>query len=366
VMWEFTHADLGYTYSKPAIGLMNNGRWAAIVGNGYNDTGSGEAKLFIVYLDGGLDGVWTPGTDYLAITTGVGTSAARNGLSSPSLVDTNGDKVADRIYAGDLLGNMWVFDISSSTASSWGMAYQTAGVPKPLFTAMSGESPPKPQPITSKPSVAKHVSVKSSSSNIPNLMVYFGTGQYIATGDTGTTADQTFYGVWDNGTQERLRANLTPQTFVAGAAGTRVLTNTAIDYTTKFGWYIDLNKINAGTGERVVVDSLVRDNEVYFNTMIPENVPCSYGGSGWAMRVNRDNGGTPAAPVFDTNGKDGVTSDDDKNVVGELVSHGIMTESKILGDQVYTSTSDGNIVQRRAPPHKREGIGRRSWREIIQ
>ncbi|MCP4495138.1 MAG: hypothetical protein GY820_48730, partial [Gammaproteobacteria bacterium] len=37
VMWEFTHADLGYTYSQPQIGMMNDGSWVAIFGNGYNN-----------------------------------------------------------------------------------------------------------------------------------------------------------------------------------------------------------------------------------------------------------------------------------------------------------------------------------------
>ncbi|MCP4489104.1 MAG: hypothetical protein GY820_17595, partial [Gammaproteobacteria bacterium] len=53
VMWEFTHADLGYTYSQPQIGMMNDGSWVAIFGNGYNNEGSGEAELFIVDIETG-------------------------------------------------------------------------------------------------------------------------------------------------------------------------------------------------------------------------------------------------------------------------------------------------------------------------
>ncbi|TPW15715.1 MAG: type IV pilus assembly protein PilY1, partial [Halothiobacillaceae bacterium] len=341
VMWEFTHADLGYTFSKPAVALMKNGRWAAIFGNGYNDTGDGKAKLFIVYLDGGLDGVWSAGTDYLTITTGAGSTSARNGLASPNMIDTNADKVVDRIYAGDLEGNMWVFDVSGAADTSWDVAYKQGATPKPLFTAKNAAG--TVQPITSKPSVARHVSVTSAAPNLPNLMVYFGTGQYIATGDTTSTATQTFYGVWDSGVKDLLRADLTPQTITTTA--TRTLSNTAVAYTgsgasQRFGWYIDLNASNATTGERVVVDSLVRGNEVYFNTLIPNNVPCSFGGSGWSMRVNRDNGGIPGAPVFDTDGNGVVNGSDNVNVTGEFVSDAIMTESKILGNTAYISTSD--------------------------
>ena len=367
VMWEFTHADLGYTYSKPAIVLMNNGRWAAVFGNGYNDIGDGKAKLFIVYLDGGLNGTWTASTDYLTITTNVGSTIARNGLASPNMVDLNGDKVVDRIYAGDLFGNMWVFDVSGSTSASWGVAYKTGATPNPLFTAKNAAG--TVQPITSRPTVAKHASVANSGSNTPNLMVYFGTGQYIATGDTTTTATQSFYGVWDNGAKSLLRASLVPQTFTAGAAtGTRVLTNTTVVYTggsAKYGWYIDLDTSNATTGERVVVDPLVRGNEVYFNTMIPVNSPCSFGGSGWAMRVNRDNGGPPTVPVFDAN-NDGFITNIDNKINGQFVGNGIMTESKILGDKVYTSLSDGSINVSPVPPTQTVGAGRQSWREVTR
>lgn len=366
VMWEFTHADLGYTYSKPAIALMKNGRWAAIFGNGYNDTGSGEAKLFIVYLDGGLDGIWTAGSDYLTITTGVGTTSARNGLASPRLIDTDNDKIVDRIYAGDLLGNMWAFDVSDNSDTNWKVAYKQGATPKPLFTAINKAG--VAQPITTKPTIEKHVNVVTSVSNAPNLMVYFGTGQYIATGDAATTATQTFYGVWDSGIKELLRAKLTPQT-ITTTAGNRTVTNTAVAYTAsgtsqKFGWYIDLDSDSATTGERVVVDPLVRDNQVHFNTMIPVNLPCSFGGDSWLMRVNRDNGGPVTA--FDTNGDGKVNQNDANNINGQF-RKGIVTEAKILGNSAYISDSNGLISSTPVtPPPPGAGAGRQSWREIIQ
>ena len=58
-------------------------------------------------LDGGLDRKWTEGVDYLRIPTGVGSVARRNGLSTPAVIDTDGDRVADRVYAGDIHGNLW-------------------------------------------------------------------------------------------------------------------------------------------------------------------------------------------------------------------------------------------------------------------
>jgi len=50
VLWEFTSdddADLGYTFSQPTI-VMTKAGWMAIVGNGYNNSGDGTAKLFAI------------------------------------------------------------------------------------------------------------------------------------------------------------------------------------------------------------------------------------------------------------------------------------------------------------------------------
>lgn len=134
VLWEFTAEDdndLGYTFSQPIIAKVNydlpntssterngngNGRWAAIIPNGYHSE-TGRAALFVLFLDGGLDGTWTPGKDYVKIL--VGNSGDdnvnnRNGLSEPVAVDLDDDGIIDHIYAGDLKGQMWTFDVRTN------------------------------------------------------------------------------------------------------------------------------------------------------------------------------------------------------------------------------------------------------------
>lgn len=138
VLWEFDDKagtgdpDLGFTFAEPLIAKVNynagyqgdnerngngRGRWAVIVSNGYNSL-NGKAALYILFLDGGLDGIWTEGKDYLKIRVGDSTDTAtnKNGLSAPVAVDVNNDGVVDRVYAGDLKGQMWVFDISQAVA----------------------------------------------------------------------------------------------------------------------------------------------------------------------------------------------------------------------------------------------------------
>ena len=271
VMWEFTSnddIDLGYTYSRPAIALTNAGTWVAIFGNGYNDLGSGEASLFIVDIAKGVDGDWVAG-DYIKISTGVGTTADRNGLASPALSDIDGNGTVDRVFAGDLEGNMWAFDLSGTSASNWEIAYKSGSTPVPLFTTQTQ------QPITAKPVVAQHRTQPDSSSpsNSPNLMVYFGTGQYLVNADKTSTTTQSFYGVWDTGDSGLAIGDLVQQTFDTSFTE-KVLTRNPVDYSLVHGWYFNL----ADIGERAVTSPIARADTVFFNSFVPVDDPCSVGG----------------------------------------------------------------------------------------
>lgn len=388
-MWEFTSdddPDMGYSFSKPTIALMNNDRWAAIFGNGYNSTGDYKAKLFIAYLDGGINGTWVEGVasastadegDYMKIEAHNGnisiSSSDPNGLSTPQVVDLYANGRADWIYAGDIKGNLWVFDVTDTNADNWDIAYSTGQTPKPLFTAMIGTTP---QPITSKPIVTNHPSIPYASNNKPDLMVYFGTGQFLVEGDKTSVVQQTMYGVWDKGTKERSRTNLVPQTFQSGYPATsRVTSDDVVNYASSFGWYIDLKELAAPPndliGERIVVNPKVRGDYVFFNTLIPNSTPCSYGGSGWLLAVKQINGGPPSSPVYDAN-NDGVVNDDDlvgddsSVASGGLFSEGLPAESNFLGNNQYTPGSSGELQQDVIDAGIDSDEGRLSWKEVIK
>ena len=327
VLWEFSNADdahLGQTFSRPTVALLNNRRWAVITGNGPEDTAvlpdseAGDAQLFIIYLDGGLDGSWTEGTDYLRISTGIGTETKRNGLFTPALVDLDGNGTADRAYAGDLTGRMWAFDLESRYQSKWGITVGSSrpGVyPKPLFHAQSSAG--VDQPITSQPEVMRHPTIKDGL--FPNLMVLFGTGRFLDVADKTLTGKQSYYGVWDtdylNYGRSRLRAahlhrnGLAAQVFLVDddSSRKRVLNPTITpDYhaskgAREFGWYFDLS----GIGERAVGTPYVRGGVLHFNTIIPDTSICASGGTGWEMAVDTFNGGSSRKAAFDFN-EDGV------------------------------------------------------------
>lgn len=444
-LWEFnstTDPDMGYSFSIPNIVMMNNNRWAAVFGNGYNNTGSGKAALFIVFLDGGVDGVWTAGTDYLKITattpstnpygtdTIVGSdclnaSSNCNGLSTPQTVDLNNDSVIDRIYAGDLKGNMWAFDVSGAATTDWKVAYDVAGTAAPLFTAShhiaptTGTDPKVPvqqllcgtaatpkacrQAITSRPTVIRNK--KSTGYNPPNLLVLFGTGQYLNLADTGNTDIQSFYGVWDHGvgsltpaTANSTTAGFIEQTFLLGpfydqstppvdiTNKIRVLSDKSVNYTktstTNHGWFINLSK---AAGERQIVNTDVLDEKyLFFNTWIPGEttsvstesctVEGNTAGSGYLMSVNLFTGGAADKALFDLNGS-GTMTDADKAQdaahaafvpAGRAYNTGLPGSSSFLKGLQYTPGTDAgtNLSGTTVVEALGEGLNRRAWQEL--
>jgi len=391
VLWEFSSADdadLGYTYSKPTVAMMANGKWAVIVGNGYNNGGDGKAKLFILFIEEGIDGTWSAG-DYIKIDTGVGDTTTPNGLATPRAVDLDNDGVVDRIYAGDLQGNMWAFDVDRAPTNGqpWEVDYATGNgsnaIPAPLFTA--ADSSGNAQPITSAPLLSKNPNASSSNSNAPNILVFFGTGKYLEATDVTTNRDvMSYYSVLDAGVGSQTRSNLAPRELVTNA-GLRTIGGSAIDWASQSGWYFDLlNRASTGAagseqGERVIADSLIRRKVLFFNTVIPDGIECSSGGNGWLMSLDLETGLAPVHGVFDANkdgviDKEGTDSDNDgvddhggdMGYIGEFFDQGIPSAPAVLGDTQYTAGSTGALEAREIYVGKGGHEGRLSWLEHIR
>lgn len=299
VLWEFdgknatagsTLDDMGYPVGSASIGRFNDGKYYAVFGNGY---GSANCKsgLFMVQID-------AP-SNVKFFDTGVGdctTSATQNGMSTPSLVDYDGDRIIDAIYAGDLQGKLWKWDVTSATNSVWNFA---AGG-QPMFTTASG------QPITAPVEVGKVPSGLSGTA-----MVYFGTGRYLLSGDEASKTKQAFYGLLDNGTAIPTTGNpLVEQTIVYESATARVVSSNTVS-SPKRGWYLDLVPPSKTLqGERVLSVPLLRFGRVIFNTSIPSADPCVLGGTGWLMELDAATGGNLTYSALDMN-NDGLFNDGD-------------------------------------------------------
>ncbi|HXR19714.1 MAG TPA: PilC/PilY family type IV pilus protein [Steroidobacteraceae bacterium] len=168
--------NLGNTYGTPAIRRLHNGTWGAIFGNGYG-SGSGDAGIYVMTLNPA-----TAAATFYYLSTG---KAGGNGIAYVAPADLDGDHITDYVYAGDLKGNVWRFDLTSNNPASWAV---TSG---PLFQTAAG------QPITTQMVLASAVISGSS----PQLIIGFGTGertQFTATsGVQYQTGTQSLYGVWD-------------------------------------------------------------------------------------------------------------------------------------------------------------------------
>ncbi|GMQ87075.1 MAG: PilC/PilY family type IV pilus protein [Gammaproteobacteria bacterium] len=380
ILWEFTNNDLGYTFSDIRIGKMNNGKWAAVFGNGYNNdpNGDGRAKLFILYLDGSNSGspiiIDTGAGSLDAISKDCGNANSDcNGLATPKLVDLNGNGTIDRIYAGDLFGNLWAFNVSDKTnTANWVSAYD----PAPLFQACSATpcNSGNRQPIMVEPDVKLHPT-QSSNSTAPNLLVFFGTGQYLIQSDNANKQQQSFYGVWDSNTGNLDRTSLVSQaittTFDAALGNVRTITENPVAYSGNVkGWLIDFPTVGAAlTGERSVTDPLAFGSTVLFNTVIPmssNSNMCSVGGSGWRMAVDLLTGGAPVFVPIDVD-NNGVFDSNDKlngTIVVGTESGGVPAGSRLISNKRLTADSTGAITIENVQPGLLRPAARMSWSEL--
>ncbi|WGS87943.1 PilC/PilY family type IV pilus protein [Methylomonas sp. UP202] len=333
VLWEYqgsTNTDtandgsdtidadgMGFTYSQPQIGLLKDGTWAVIFGNGYNSV-SEKAFLYVVNL--------STGALIKKIPTNSSTS---NGLSTPKLYDSDGDKIIDYVYAGDLQGNLWKFDFNSTSQSAWSLGNGGA----PLFTAsITVDGVTTAQPITSQPTLGDH--------SDGGVLVFFGTGRYLTSTDVTNLDVQSFYAIWDKpsttGTVNRssLQAQSITTEITAGTTKTignctddtstpineclvtfqypvRGTSSNTVDYTSKRGWFMDLlPSTQTPSGERVVSSGVIMFDRIIFVTIIPSTDPCVPGGTSWLMEVDFKTGGATAISSFDFNSDDQFDSKD--------------------------------------------------------
>jgi type IV pilus assembly protein PilY1 len=315
--------QMGTTYGTPQIRRFHNGQWGVIFGNGY--TTSNKAGIFIMLIDPS-SGAQT--FYYLQAVSSGGTTA--NGIGSPSSLDMDLDHVVDYIYAGDLRGNIWRFDVTDTNPAKWALSDH-----QPLFTT------PNNQPITGALSVGtmKEIRLSNFSGQIldntkpERVMIGFGTGQQVPQSLTSpatyASGQQYLFGIWDynftnwntvlmgspqaismTAPQSVTMTTLMKQTISTGATSsgvaTRTVTNNSFCYAvvspldtnncsqpgTYFGWYIPL----PGTSEQAIFNPVLSpDGEFVVNTLIPpQDTPLSCNTNstttGFTMGVTYDTG----------------------------------------------------------------------------
>lgn len=313
VLWDKTtqgsaDRDLGFVLGRPIIATVGKDATRAVIfGNGPNSA-DGKAVLYVLDLE--------EGTEIARIDTGVG---GDNALGPPTGWDADGDGTVDYVYAGDMHGNVWKFDLTDNNAKQWSVALGGS----PLFTATDAAG--KAQPITGAVSV-------SLDPTTYKRWVVAGTGRLYNDSDlwnadgTVNTSVQSIYGVHDQSASGLGRRadiagkpdGLAVRTItVAGVINGRPVrgfepSDTGLTVHQK-GWVVDLLAPPApGTaeGERVVGDVQVVAGVMVFSTMIPGTNPCEPGGRGYLNALNAFTGASVTEHFFDVDG-DGQFSDDE-------------------------------------------------------
>jgi type IV pilus assembly protein PilY1 len=318
--------NLGNTYGTPLIRRFHNGSWGVIFGNGYASQNNTSAGIYIMLIDP------TTGnrTFYYLATPSLSGNPA-NGISSPASLDVEFDHITDYIYAGDLRGNIWRFDVTSTDPANWAVSASS-----PLFTT------PANAPVTTGMAVGALHQIILDSLGGPQIdwsqpvrvLVNFGTGRAIP---PSLTADAQYasgthymFGIWDwdmkpwnalspiqavslTAPQSITMSKLQVETITTATSGTT--TYRTIDHNpvcwvvpkpldasslcgaagsagTQFGWSMAL----PGSGEQIIFNPVLSpDGELVINTFIPvadSPLSCTAAATstGFSMAVQPDTG----------------------------------------------------------------------------
>lgn len=399
LLWERSFDDtlpaadldnLGYTFPQPTIARLHTGQWSVVTGNGYGNQGSStpdKASLMIFNIETGA-------LMRELVVTGDTTTA--NGLSGVKLADNNSDGIADYAYAGDLQGNMWRFDLvtTSSTPASPdpflksaigtidASVFKVSYDGNPLYKAFDSRTPGATiQPISAPPSLVRHPSGKG-------YLVIFGTGKYFEIGDgiADTARALTLYGIWDKNTKAEVtsapspiltRTNLQEQTidlqpintFALNEAvkGIRILSQNSVDWTTKSGWRLDFKVSGVSNdGEMLISPMSARGQTLLLSTITPNADPCSDGVGSWQYAIDPFTGGRTKFNVFDLDNSKDINNGDSYKQTGQpdKVISGYKKDGSggftTNNQEIFTSPDGTGMKYSPGPTSK----GRQSWRAI--
>jgi Neisseria PilC beta-propeller domain len=298
--------DLGYINGQPPsdrvtgadqIARMSDGRFAFITGNGVNsnadgtaNSGLGQAFLYIFYLDGGANNA----KKWLKIATN---DELGNGLGTPRPVYDQATGKVVLVYAGDVKGNLWRFDVKDVT---------NIKVTK-MFKTDAGQS------IYTAPYVSKSPSGDCAADKFKDCwMVTFGTGDdFNALSTSNSTVKQALYGVFDKGDAASLAKTYTSADLVArdlitkaadGGVVRREVAGSAISYSASVrGFKIALSPAEHTSANPVMLANrslqIATTRPKGANTASATATPVCGPADSWLITINPNDGGTSSVEV---------------------------------------------------------------------
>jgi type IV pilus assembly protein PilY1 len=212
-VWEFptdatTKSKMGQTLGRPVI-VNTAAGYRVLVTSGYNNTYDGKGRLWVLNPD--------DGSVVKEYVTSDGSLAAEAGLAQVSPFGEADGKVR-YVYGGDLLGNLWRFDLTLGDTDSDAV--------KKVAQLKDGSG--SAQPVTAAPELLYYSGKR---------IVFVGTGRLLDISDFGSSAVRSFYAIADGSTLSNARSNLEQRTY---NSATDSLSGDAVDWATDRGWFVDL------------------------------------------------------------------------------------------------------------------------------
>ena len=344
-LWEFTptqDANVGFSFGRPIISKLVSGTWVVMFTSGY-DNADGNGYVYVLNA--------VTGAKLKVMSTGVGSSGSPSGLREINNWVNNAalDNTTQRVYGGDLLGNVWRFAVNDSGSTGSGLQ---------LATMMAADIAQTPQPITTRVELAEIGG---------DTYLFVGTGRLISNGptqfDLADTSQQSIYSFKDIGVSYpslNVRPGLKTLTITTTgsvANGTAVRTlgcaGTSSSCAQKTGWVLDLPE----AGERMNINFSIGKGTLVFVSNVPAGDMCSNGHS-WFNYLDMVSGdqvaGAPnAGVVLDSSLGVGLGLVDISGAAGSSL--------KAVGVSAAGNVRVTNIPWGTPPP-----IGKRiSWREVV-
>ncbi len=363
----YADCHLGLTYGTPMITKLVGGTWVVIVSSGLNNVNSpakaGDGQGYLYVLNA------ITGKIMKKITTGVGDASNPSGFAFINAYVENyvQDNTAQRVYGGDMLGNVWRIDLMRLTdPNDLTTIEQHYDIVK-LATLLDPSG--NPQAITTMPQMMNVGAAKTR-------MVYVGTGRYLGESDLATTQVQTVYGLSEDlnmhsdsadyiangntvlptgGITLRQKLNQVVLSAVSGDPTTRQAAApvcAAAANATCAGWYADL----PDSGERITVDMRL----IMGSLIVPSNVTnltaCDIGGNSWLNVFDPATGGeVPSSPF-----KAG------KYMPGSLTVGLTLIRGQSGVIRAIITKSDDTQEVMTVPTQQAPPLGRRtSWRDLM-
>ncbi|WP_140629047.1 pilus assembly protein [Methylibium rhizosphaerae] len=343
VLWEFTDERLGYSWGDAQVFKTRKYGWVVAIASGYNNS---DGKGYVFFIN--------PRTGKLleAVATPEGSSGEPINMDHlTAFIPDETDYTADALYVGDLQGNVWRYDLTSTTGSAYDAPIKLAKLTDP-----SGA----PQPVTT----AVRIAIEPNSKK---RYVFVGTGRLLADSDINNSQVQSLYAIID-GTKTAFHTNATlPKEAdfpITRSEAGELEPNTQLDQgigsapKASMGWYHDFGRAaTSSVTERVTVHPVYLNGIVAVAVNLPSGDACDPAGTSRAIAVNMATG---KSVLQNADGSIAASTSAVKGTATDIVFKNVGGKVRLIA-----GGSKGDVSGLKGNFSGASGLRRLSWREVL-